>query len=152
METLLTGAGLPLASLLALTLLAWFLRCATRLAVCPICVGVSGTWLWMLVVREAHVAVDATLLPMLLGASVVGGAHWVEARLPPTRSALFWKALALPLGFAAAYALVVQWWAGAAIAGLAVASVAAIFVRTPVGSKGDDAAIAQLEERMKKCC
>ena len=81
METLLTGAGLPLASLLALTLLAWFLRGATRLAVCPICIGVSGTWLWMLVARQAHVAVDATLLPMLLGASVVGGAggHTVGA-------------------------------------------------------------------------
>jgi hypothetical protein len=143
---------LPLTSLLALTLLAWPLRGATRIALCPICIGVSGTWLWMLAARQAGFAVDASLLAIFLGASVVGGAQWVATRMPPTRSTLLWKTLALPLGFTAAYALVAQWWTGAAIAALVLAWVAAAFVRTPAGATGDAEAIVQLEEKMKNCC
>lgn len=143
---------LPIASLLALTVLAWLASKATRLAICPICVGVSGTWLWLLAARLGGLAVDTTMLPVFLGASVVGAAHWIEARLPKERSALLWKALALPVGFIAAYGLVAQSWALAAVAAAVLASLAALFLRPSRPTAGDPAAVSQLEERMKKCC
>ena len=147
MTTMLTA----IASMLALTALAWLARKAWRWPVCPICVGVAGTWLWLLAARTAGLAVEPAVLAMLLGASVLGGAQWVEARLPAGRSPLLWKALALPVGFAAAYGLVAERWTEATLAALALAVLAAMFVR-PRGVGGDAAVVAELEERMKKCC
>jgi len=152
MSAALTGFLLPIASLLAITLLAWFARRVARIAVCPICVGVSATWLWMLAAREGGFAVDTAMLPILLGASAVGGAQWVEARLPQERSPLLWKALALPIGFIAAYGLVAQRWVLAAAAATAVAALTAVFLRPRQVATGNAAVVAQLEERMKKCC
>lgn len=143
---------LPIASVLALTLAAWLARRVVRMSICPICIGVSGTWLWMLAARQGGLAVDATMLPILLGASVVGGAQWIETRLPQERSGLLWKALALPIGFSAAYALVAQWWSLASVAAAAIALLAALFLRPFGAANGDAATVAQLEERMKKCC
>lgn len=152
MDTAPTSFLLPIASLVALTVLAWLVRRAMSVAICPVCFGVSGTWLWMVAARLAGVAVDETMLAILVGASVVGGAQWVEARLPRQRSPLLWKALALPLGFAAAYGLVAQRWTLAAAAAAAVAMLAMLFLRAAPSAAGDPAAIAQLEEQMKKCC
>lgn len=142
----------PFASMLTLTLVAWLVSRKTRVPICPVCFGVSGTWLWMLAARLAGLAVDETLLAILVGASVVGGAQWVDARLPRQRSPLLWKALALPAGFVAAYGLVAQWWALAAASAAAVATLAVLFLRSPSSTTGDPAAIAQLEEQMKRCC
>lgn len=143
---------LAIASMFALTLLAWLVGKISRFSVCPVCVGVSGTWLWMLVARLGGFEVDAVMLAILLGASVVGVAQWIETRLPPGRSPLLWKALALPIGFAAAYGLVAERWIVAVAAAAAFALLAALFLRPPREVAGDPAMVAQLEERMKKCC
>ncbi len=143
---------LPIASMLALTLLAWLARKMTRLPVCPICLGVSGTWLWMLAARQGGLEMDATMLAVFLGASVVGSAQWIETRLPNGRSPLPWKTVALPAGFIAAYGLVAQRWGLAALAAAALASLAALFLRPPGAAEGDPEVVAQLEEQMKKCC
>ena len=147
-----TSFLLPIASLVALTVLAWLVSRTTRVAICPVCFGVSATWLWMVAARLSGVAVDDTMLAILVGASVVGGTQWVDGRLPRQRSSLLWKALALPTGFAAAYGLVAQRWALATAAAVAVAMLAALFLRSAPSAIGDSAAIAQLEEQMKKCC
>lgn len=143
---------LPIVSMLALTVLAWLAGRFSRLSVCPICVGVSGTWLWMLVARLGGIAVDSAVLAMFLGASVVGGAHWIEVRLPQGRSSLPWKALALPTGFTAAYAMVAEQWIPAGVAAATLAILTALFLRPGHAAAGDSAMVAQLEERMKKCC
>lgn len=145
-----TSLGLAIVSMLALTVLAWLAGKVSRFSVCPICVGVSGTWLWMLVARLAGFAVDTAILAIFLGASVVGVAQWIETRLPPGRSPLLWKALALLSGFTAAYGLVTERWILAAAAALALLT--ALFLRPQREVAGDPAIVAQLEERMKKCC
>ena len=152
MNSALASFELPIASMLALALLAWIVRRVSRLPVCPVCVGVSATWLWMLVARLGGFAVDIALLAILLGASVVGGAQWVENRLPPGRSPLLWKVLALPAGCVAAYGLVAERWGLAAIGAAVVALVAALFLRPRRAAAGNAAVVAQIEERMKKCC
>ena len=141
-----------IASILALALLAWVAGKVSRMATCPVCVGVSGTWLWMLAARFAGLAIDTTILAILLGASVAGMAQWFADRLPQGRSALLWKALALSTGSIVAYALVAEQWLLAASATLAYVIFAVLF-RLPRRVTGnDDAVVAQLEERMKKCC
>lgn len=147
-----TDFMLIIVAVVALTALAWLVRTVSKLSVCPICVGVSGTWLLMLAARAAGFAVDSTALAMLLGASVVGAAHWIEARLPPQRSALLWKVLALPAGFIAAYGVVAAQWIPAAGAAAALAVLTAWFLRSEQGVTNDPEVIARLREQMKKCC
>jgi hypothetical protein len=152
MTSTITSLLLPIGSVLALTLLAWLASRTTRVAVCPICAGVSGTWLWMLAAKAGGFAVDPVMLAILLGASVVGGAQLIDTRLPPGRSGLLWKALALPTGFTVAYGLTTQQWALASVAAAVVASMAALFLRPRNTAADDPAAVAKLEEQMKKCC
>ncbi len=97
-------------SILAIGGTAWVARRALKAPICPICFGVGGTWLWMIVGRSMGYAVDATMLAMLLGGSVVGIAYLVEKRLPSGRSPLLWKMLFIPAGFAAAYGLAEAQW------------------------------------------
>lgn len=134
-----------------MTALGWFVRRVSRTPLCPVCLGVSGTWLWLLVARQAGFALEPAVLALLLGASVVGAVQWVEARLPAPRSPLLWKALALPAGLVAAHGLVAEHWGEAALGAAALALLVALFLRTP-RTAIDPAVVAELEERMKKCC
>ena len=142
-----------LVSILVLTGLARLAGKALRLSLCPICIGVVGTWGWMLAARLAGFASDPAMLAMLMGASVVGFAHHFEPHLAPQRSRLLWNTLVLPAGFAAVYALVSERWGAAAVAALVLALVAAWFVLPPPrAARTDDAAVKKLEEQMKRCC
>jgi len=97
-------------SILAIAGAAWAAKKWLRVPLCPICLGVGGTWLWMLIGRSLGYSVDAAMLSILLGGSVVGIAFQVERRLPQGRSPLLWKTLFIPAGFAAAYALAAAQW------------------------------------------
>lgn len=147
-----TSLGLAIISMFLLGFLAWLAGKVSRGSVCPVCVGVAGTWLWMLAARLGGYAIDTVVLAMLLGGSAVGIAQWVENRLPQGRAPLLWKALALPVGFIAAYALAVEQWIAAAGAIAALALLTALFLRPARAAPADPAVVAQLEERMKRCC
>jgi len=144
--------ALALVSIFVLAGLAWLAGKALRFSLCPICFGVAGTWLWMLGARLAGFAVDSTMLAVLLGASVVGIAGQLEARLPQGCSPLLWKTLTLPVGFVAAYGLVAERWNMAAISFLALALLAALFLLPRRLAATDEAAVEKLEQQMKKCC
>jgi len=90
-------------SILTITSAVWVAKRLLRVPLCPICLGVGGTWLWMVVARYVGVAFDASMLPVLLGGSAVGVAYQLEKHLPQGRSALLWKSLFIPLALVAAY-------------------------------------------------
>ena len=96
--------------------------------------------------------VDATMLAVLLGASVVGIADQLESRLPRGYSPLLWKTVTLPVGFAAAYGLAAERWNVAAIAGLALVVLAVLFLLPRRLAAADEAVVEKLEQQMKKCC
>ena len=48
-------------SIWLLAALAWVGRRTLRVSVCPICVGVAGTWLWMLICRHFGLPVPPAL-------------------------------------------------------------------------------------------
>jgi len=147
-----TTLALAIASLLGLTGLAWLASRMSRLPVCPVCVGVAGTWTGLLAARFAGLPVDATVLAILLGASVLGIAQWRAERLTQGGSALLWKALAVPTGSAAAYGLVAELWSLAALSAFAFALLAVLFRAARPAPESDSAVVSQLEERMKRCC
>jgi len=141
-----------IASILAIAGLAWAAGRMLRLPLCPICSGVAGTWLWMVVARHFGFAVDAVMLSTLIGGSVVGIAYQLEKRLAGAGSPLLWKTLFIPAGFAAAYGLAVAQWALLAIALVALLLLAAYFL-WPRGSAGtSSSAVQELESKMKNCC
>ena len=139
-------------SILVLTGLAWLASRGLRVSVCPICIGVGGTWLWMIGARLAGFAIDATMLAVLIGGSVVGVAYQIEKRLPQGRSQLLCKTLCFPAGFAAAYAIVVEHWGLALTAGVLLALLSALFLLPHRFSRTDDESVGKLEKQMKECC
>lgn len=132
--------------------LAWVGRRTLRVSVCPICVGVAGTWLWMLLGRHFGLAVDTAMLPLLLAGSVVGIAYQLERFVAAGRSAALWKGVAIPLGLAAAYALEQSLW-GLLVAFLSALAVAAVvFFRSAAAAGPAGEAVEELKRRMKQCC
>ena len=69
-----------------------------RLKICPVCAGVFGTWLWMLVAHLFGVPVNVTVAALLLGGSVVGITTKLESRFPENRAKVVWKLFAILLG------------------------------------------------------
>lgn len=143
---------LPIASVLAITGAVWLARALLAVRLCPICLGVGGTWLWMVLARELGYPVDATVLALLLGGSVAGIAFLVEKRLAAARSPLLWKTLFIPTGLVAAYGLVAQQWLVFGTLLLALAALAAFFLHTPAVSSGTGRNVDELARRMRDCC
>ena len=127
-------------------------RWLLRVPVCPICAGVAGTWLWMIVGRSLGYAIDPGMLAILLGASVAGVAYQVEKRLPPGRSPILWKMLFIPIGLIAAYALAASLWALLAPVAIALALLTAFFLIPGGTAHAESEAVGALKERMRQCC
>ena len=80
----------------------------SRLKPCPICVGVSLTWVLLLLVRGFGYPVDPLILGLLLGGSVVGIENLLAKRL--TRPKPIGKILLIMTGFWLAYNLIMSDW------------------------------------------
>ena len=139
-------------SILAIAAAAWAARTLLRIPVCPICFGVGGTWLWMVIGRSLGYAVDATMLSILLGGSVAGIAYQVEKRLPRGRSPLLWKTLFIPSGIVAAYALASPQWTLFAVMSVALVLLTAFFLIPPAGPGKASETIEDLKKKMRTCC
>lgn len=139
-------------SILAIAGVAWVAKKMLRVPLCPICLGVGGTWLWMIVVRSLGHAVDVTMLSILLGGSVAGIAYQLEKRLPQGRSPLLWKTLFIPAGFVAAYALAELRWTLFAATGIGLVLFTAFFLVSPGASKGQSETVEELKKKMQQCC
>jgi hypothetical protein len=147
-----TVAIATVVSILAIAALAWAVKWMLRVSVCPICLGVGGTWLTMVVARYFGVAFDTSMLPVLLGGSAVGVAYQLEKHLPEGRSALLWKTLFIPLSLAAGYGIALPDWTVLAAAAVAVLILSAFFFISPRSEASDGATVEKLQEQMKKCC
>lgn len=69
---------------------------------CPICAGVSITWLWLLIALFFGYHFDTLLIGILMGASVVGLMYKLETTV--------WAHAFAAVGFAAVYFLLNQNW------------------------------------------
>jgi len=141
-----------LISIFAITGLVWLFNKVAPLKICPICAGVSGTWLWVLLGIYAGWLEAESWRLIAMGGSVVGIAYQLERRLPSHRSSLLWKTLFIPAGFLAVYSLIFSWWITAALALLWLLGVTVAFLRVFVHTRTEDTKIKELEKEMQKCC
>ncbi|MBI4080998.1 MAG: hypothetical protein HY423_00165 [Candidatus Lambdaproteobacteria bacterium] len=148
--------ALTLASMLVLTALAWFLRRAALPRLCPLCAGVAGTWIGLLVAHAAGAAVDLRLPAILLGGSVVGLAGLGERALAarPPLAVLAWKTAFVATGFATAYALLIPLWASFAFGMALLAALLTVpwlLARRATSEPPSDTQ-ASLLVQLKNCC
>ncbi|MBU6414745.1 hypothetical protein KGQ34_00675 [Patescibacteria group bacterium] len=123
--------------------------------ICPVCAGVSGTWIWILAGMFSGV-LDAgrwqLFVAMLMGGTVVGIAYQIEKRLPPHRSPLLRKTLFIPAGFALVYGVLAQWWNAALVSFAFLLLLSFVFFASQRKIKDSDKTTKELEEKMKDCC
>lgn len=140
-------------SIFAIAALAFIFNKIFGAGVCPICAGVSGTWIWMLIGSLAGIF-PMTLfqipIAILAGGSVVGIAYLLEKKLPAGRSPIFLKMILIPAGFAAVYGILEQNWFLAVGLFVLECVFAIIFLSAP--KKNESGKIKEIEEKMKKCC
>lgn len=146
---------IPTISILAITGLIWLTNRILPFKICPICAGVSGTWLWMLAARILGYEIEVIILAMLMGGSVVGIAYQIEKRLPSNRSPLLWKTLFIPAGFIAVYSLLSSWWPAFIAAAILIAILIIQFTKGDgneiVGPKQNQQ-VEELKKKLNDCC
>ncbi|MBI2278532.1 MAG: hypothetical protein HYU81_00475 [Candidatus Brennerbacteria bacterium] len=153
-----------LASIGVITAFVWFLNGQKffPIAVCPICAGTAGTWLWILAGALSGLLSPAAYMPVagiLMGGSAVGIAYQGEKYLRVGRVAFLWKAFFVPIGFGTAWS-VTHFAFGLAIFGvLALLALAGFFLELRKHQNGDPDEVSSrkgnvgyLEKEMENCC
>ena len=138
-------------SIIGITGLTLLFSRMTGWRVCPICAGVSLTWILILAgiylgwLGGSWQLIAATAM----GGSVVGIAYSLK-----TRKVLLFKSLFIPIGFIAAYELLARSWL-LSIASLAILAFLAIaFTRRGKVLLGSDEnlKVKRVEKEMEECC
>ncbi len=126
--------------------------------VCPICVGVSGTWTWILIgIYFGSLETEnwKLMAAILMGGSVVGIAYQLAVKIRPEK-VMAWKVLFIPAGFILAYNLIYFSWVYLTLSAAIIFLLLLIFLIWPVSSivhsKNNSQNIEGLEDKMKNCC
>ena len=122
-----------------------------KMRVCPICAGVSSTWIVLLIARWIGFTVDPIMIGTLMGGSIVGIAYTSEKHLPVGRSGAFWKIGMIPIGFLVVIGTLRD---DALIAGGALAAFAVLafcFFRSKALSAHSTTA-QSIEKKLDNCC
>jgi len=141
-------------SIWLITLVAWFIKKANLFSVCPICAGVSSTWLILLVISYFDwIVFDQSLIFLLIGGSVVGIAYQFAKYLPNATKDLFWKIFFIPIGFWTAFYLVEFEFIKVFI-GVTVLLIGSGFFWSQNGKYHKDKSekVEELAKQMKNCC
>lgn len=151
-------------SIFGITGVFWLINRFFGVGVCPICAGVSGTWLWILIgVIVGWLKADSWSLvaALAMGGSVVGIAYQTEKFLRDGASPLLWKTVFVPAGFAVMHSFLSGSWTTAGIALIFLVVFALAFLRLPFSARhGSDTGaeymlsknVKKLENEMKNCC
>lgn len=122
-----------------------------NIRLCPVCAGVAGTWLLMLVLRFLEYPISIPLLTMFLGGSAVGIAYTIEKKLPPARSRMLFKAFFIPVGFITAYGIVIENWIMALGAIVALLVISGVFLSSRE-QRQDSEKAEELKKKLDECC
>ncbi len=143
----------PIVLIWILAGLGWRAGSIVNMHVCPVCVGVSGTWILLLALRFAGVAIDPIVIAALMGGSVVGLAYQGEKRLAAGRSSVLWKVSFIPAGFLLVISVIENNFALAGAGALAACLIAYIFLYAHRGSKDTERQEnGFVEKKLTKCC
>lgn len=153
---------LVISSIIFIALLAIAFNLNSSFKVCPICAGVSLTWLWLLaglfLVGWFGFPSDPLIIAILMGGSVVGLAYAFDKKNltgDKKKYELFWNLIFIPTGFAAVYYLLNFKWKNFFLADLIMLSTYLYFLHLARRQKSNDKvnpAIKELEDKLKDCC
>jgi hypothetical protein len=142
---------ITIVSIAGITCAVWLANNVLPFKVCPICAGVSGTWMSMLALSFLGYEIDLVIVAMLMGGSVVGIAYQLEKKLAAGKSALAWKALFIPAGFVVAYSLVLAQWAMLAVSFVLAGAITWAFLKK-AESPEQGRRVEELKQKMENCC
>lgn len=118
--------------------------------VCPVCALVALTWLTMLSLKLLGYDVNDELLAMLMGGSVVGITYVLGGRMN-AKSPKLWKLVAIPIGFAAMYALLSFSW-GYAVLAFGMYAAAWTFFRGTAVAPHHGRDLGNITKALDNCC
>ena len=143
------SATLAVISIIVLTLLVWgFNRFKLFAPVCPICAGVSLTWIWMFIAYLVNYNIDLTVVAILIGGSAVGVADLLTKRFQ-SKASLF-KSVFILVGLSGAYFLVSQNWILFIVAILALFFTYYLF--KSLDKPSDIKRVDDIKKGLKNCC
>lgn len=146
------------ASIAFITAIAWAIRKIAGVNICPICAGVAGTWMWMLIGQlTGQISSPEFRLTtaILMGGSVVGIAYQIEKRAFVKISAgklLVWKAIFIPLGFVAVYSALAETWGWFLVSATAASVSVVAFTAARKTNGRREKIVEELEKKMENCC
>ena len=126
-------------------------------SICPMCLGVSLTWLVLMVLMLLGYASNDYFLPtvLLMGGTVVGVVYQGEKKFKVMRS-FTPKMVVLITGFVSTYLLLtnMNWLTLIAAALILIPLGYLFFLRSPQATAGveNPETIRDLEDKMKECC
>lgn len=140
----------------------WIVNHIFDTKVCPICAGVSGTWIWILVGMYFDWLPTTSyqlLATILMGGSVVGTAYQLEKKVRPGKI-LIWKMTFIPAGFLLAYNIIYFSWFYALLTLTAIFLFIFIFLDWPISKTtewadlptGQAGKVKDIEKEMENCC
>jgi|SRR3989344_5379145 len=139
-------------SILGLTVLVWLVNRRLPFPVCPICAGVSGTWIWLVAAHFSGYQINLAIPALLMGGTVVGAMSKLERFVEP-KFILVWKTVFVASGFWAANSLLIGNRLALA-AGIIFALIISLIFRArkvKIGGQKSEQ-IKNLEKKMKNCC
>jgi|SRR3989338_4466661 len=143
-------------SIFVITALIWGLNKILPFKICPICAGVAGTWLWIVV--GIYVGLLETenwrlIAAIAMGGSIVGIAYQTEKHLAENRSPFAWKILFIPTGFIAAYGIISLQLTAFVAAIILLGALALRFIKKPRRQAAQNGKkIEELKNKMENCC
>jgi len=147
--------AITIASIVVITISAWIIRKIIKRNICPICVGVSLTWLWTLIGQwSGELSAADYQLPtaILMGGTVVGAMAKLERFIEPN-FVLVWKTVFAVSGFLAVFCLVTNNWP------VLIVGIIGTVVATLAGKKRKAEEIKPMTEKieglknkMENCC
>lgn len=144
---------ITIVSIIILTSLVWLVTKTTPIKVCPICAGVSLTWLWIFLgafFEKLSIANGQVIVAILAGGTVVGIMSKLEDKIE-TKFILLWKTIFVLLGFSAVYSLITGQWVLVGISVVAVILTTYVFKIKQVAEHAVRSG-EELKEKMKSCC
>ena len=142
-------------SILILTSAISLVKNKLKFEICPICAGVTLTWLWMLtgIILGKLSTIDYQLpTALLMGGTVIGLMSKLEP-LIKQKFVLIWKTIFVVSGFIAAYNLIFNNWVIFSISvALAVTSILLLKTHTTSKENQKSQQTKEFEEKMKNCC
>ena len=137
---------------LVITLIAVALNKLLPFKICPICAGISGSWL----ILTAGILLARWPIAMLMGGTVVGIAFQGEAKFNWAKKGIYmWKAPVIILGMPVAYWLFQNMSLTTLAVEILILSVLIyfFFIRSSHAGKNIDGHhVVELEDKMKNCC